>query len=114
MTDQSRAPVSVDLLEEEDEAAIGFDVKSDGVVGEALGDGSFKFSYSVRSSRVDISGAAMAAVHDKSASVHAGFGGGDEFGVWDAARPGGIDVGVGVEDGFKVLPFACIARKASI
>lgn len=64
---------------------------------------------SARGGAVDVGGAAVAAVHDEGAFVHAGLGGGDEFAVGGESSPGGVDVGVGVEDALKVFPFAGVA-----
>jgi hypothetical protein len=55
----------------------------------------------------------MAAVHDKGAIVHASLGAFYEVVVGYTARPGGVDVGTGVENGFEVFPFGCIPIRVS-
>jgi hypothetical protein len=100
----------VHLFEEEAEAAVGLDVKFDIVVDKALCDCCFELGDCAGAGRVYVGGATVAAVHDECAFVHAGFGGGDEVSVGYAARPGGVDMCIGVEDGFEVLPFAGIAE----
>ena len=109
MTHQAGAPFPIHLLEEEAEATVSLDIKLNIINDEALRDGGFELGDRVGAGGVDVGSAAMAAVHDEGALVHTGFGCGDELGVRDAAGPGSIDVCVGVEDGFEVLPFTRIA-----
>lgn len=51
----------------------------------------------------------MDAVHDKGTGIHAALGTGNEVEIGGSAGPGCVDVRTGVEDGFEVFPFACVA-----
>lgn len=65
---------------------------------EALRDGGFHLRDSARGGGVNVRRAAVAAVHDEGAAVHAPLRGGDEILVECSPRPGRVDVGVRGED----------------
>jgi hypothetical protein len=109
MANEPRPPYIIHFYKEKAEPAVGFDVEIDVVVHKALCNCCFELGDCARAGWVYVGGAAVAAVHDEGALVHAGFGGRDEVFVGYPAGPGGVDVGIGVEDGFKVLPFAGIS-----
>ena len=109
MANKSRSPNIPYSFEEETEAAVSLDIELDIVIDKTLCDCCFELGDCVDAGWVYVGGAAVAAVHNECALVHAGFSGGDEVFVGYPPGPGGVDVGIGVEDGFEVLPFACIA-----
>lgn len=74
-----------------------------------MGDGRFHFGHRACPGGVNVCCDAVDAVHDEGARVHAFLGPGDEVEVGGAAGPGRVDVGVWVEDGFEVFPFAGVA-----
>jgi hypothetical protein len=55
----------------------------------------------------------MASMHDEGTLVHARLGSGYEIPVRDATGPGGVDVGIRVEDGEEIIPFACITTNSA-
>ncbi|RDW76326.1 putative pentafunctional AROM polypeptide [Aspergillus mulundensis] len=88
----------IDLLEEEAEPAIGLGIDLDAVDHEALRDGRLELGDGARGVGRDVAREPVAAVHDERALVHACFRPRDEVSVVQAAGPGRVDDGVGVED----------------
>lgn len=107
--------VGLHLLPEEDKAAVALGIgltHAAGVAGqpgEALRDGRLHLGDGAGGRGVDVGGAAVDAVHDEGAVVHAGLRGLDEGPVVGQPRPGRVDVGVRVEDRAQVLPLAGVA-----
>lgn len=88
------------LFPEEAEAAVGLSVDLAPVNKKTLRDGGFHFGDGPEAVGSYIAGGAMAAVHDEVSPIEIGLGDLDEVLIPGLARPGGVDVGIGMEDGF--------------
>lgn len=98
VTHKSGTPAAIRLLEEEAESTVCLGVDFAAVDGEALRNGRFHLGNGSRGVGGDVCRHAVAAVHDKGAFVHAGLGCGDKVFMVDSAGPGGVYVGVWVEN----------------
>ncbi len=96
---------------EEAEAAIALGVDLAAVDVESLRDGRLHLGHGARRLGVDVGADPVASVHDERALVHARLRRRDEVQVVRPPRPCRVNVRVGVEDGFQILPFACVPSR---
>ena len=107
MTNIRCAPLSIALLEEHAKSAVGFRIDKAILEIESLGNCSFHLcdgsvALQIDTRPVDTMHYERAAVHPRFRCIH-------EIGNGGTTGPGGVDECIGVEDGFKVLPFAMVA-----
>jgi hypothetical protein len=109
MSNKPRPPLTLPPYPKETKSTITLCINLTPIQHKPLRDRRLHFRDSPRCVGIDVSADAVAAVHYEGAIVHAPLRSGDEVQMVCTASPGCVDVGVGVEYGLEILPFAGVA-----